>query len=251
MDDKLMTKIEAITELVNGRCDSIRSGKSVFTMNGANIVNKLSKKVLELNAMADRSWETVVEPKWYQTTDMTTCMCEVRLINPTEGEETGPFNALVNVSFEGDFSIAGVNTPVEVIRPLTKTESQQLGLAVKSKGSKPAPATKSKPENPVTGDTETPDTETGTETPDTETPGTETPSTETPDTETSNGTQAKPVSTEHIFNEYLISKDLPEEEIEAFKDWIGVATEDEMFEYLGEGEEAHQIDIEDYQNQED
>jgi hypothetical protein len=60
-----MTKIEAINDLLNSKCDYLKHGVSVFVLHGTDIVNKRSKKPIDMKNMLEDGWETFTEPKWY------------------------------------------------------------------------------------------------------------------------------------------------------------------------------------------
>jgi len=62
-----MEKIKAITMLVNGECDRITHGKSEFILYKGDIVNKRSKKTLDMKKMNEEGWNALVDPKWYDT----------------------------------------------------------------------------------------------------------------------------------------------------------------------------------------
>ncbi len=60
-----MKKIEAMNQLLTGEIDGIKHGTSVFIVEKDSIVNKRSKKVLDMKHLSEDGWEAVIEPKWY------------------------------------------------------------------------------------------------------------------------------------------------------------------------------------------
>lgn len=59
-----MNKITAVGKLTNGECDSILHGTSEFILHGEDIVNKRSKKVLDMKKMLEEGWDIKTMPKW-------------------------------------------------------------------------------------------------------------------------------------------------------------------------------------------
>jgi len=59
-----MNKITAVGLLANGECDAIMHGTSEFILNGEDIVNKRSKKALDMKKMFEEGWDTKLLPRW-------------------------------------------------------------------------------------------------------------------------------------------------------------------------------------------
>ena len=62
-----MTKMEAVAKLIGGGCDTIIFKKSQFVLDDGSIVNKRSKKALDMLRMTEDGWDIHVEPKWYES----------------------------------------------------------------------------------------------------------------------------------------------------------------------------------------
>ena len=60
-----MIKIEAINALLNGVADGIKHKTSIFVLDKESIVNKRSRKLLDMNHMMEEDWEEIINPKWY------------------------------------------------------------------------------------------------------------------------------------------------------------------------------------------
>jgi hypothetical protein len=59
-----MNKITAVSMLMNGECDSIMHGTSEFILLGEDVVNKRSKKALDMKKMREEGWDTKLLPRW-------------------------------------------------------------------------------------------------------------------------------------------------------------------------------------------
>jgi len=60
-----MTKIEAINLALAGDVDGIKHGTSVFIVDKDTIINKRSRKMLDMKHLTEKDWEGIVDPKWY------------------------------------------------------------------------------------------------------------------------------------------------------------------------------------------
>ena len=54
-----------MNELLNGNFDGIKHGPSVFVLLHDTIVNKRSKKQMDIKHLTEEGWEGIHEPKWY------------------------------------------------------------------------------------------------------------------------------------------------------------------------------------------
>ena len=59
-----MNKLSAVSELMNGSCDAIIHGTSEFILQGEDVVNKRSKKALDMKKMLEEGWDTKSLPRW-------------------------------------------------------------------------------------------------------------------------------------------------------------------------------------------
>ena len=60
-----MTKLDAVKRLLKGECDLIVHGKSEFMVRGTSIVNKKSKRPLDMKKLTEEGWELKNIPRWY------------------------------------------------------------------------------------------------------------------------------------------------------------------------------------------
>ncbi len=72
-----MTKIDAVNKLIAGECDYIKYGVSIFVLHNDDVVNKRSKKPIDMKHMMQGEWEAIVEPKWYDNVAEKPVLCWV------------------------------------------------------------------------------------------------------------------------------------------------------------------------------
>lgn len=89
-----MTKIEAMNELLDGKCDAIRHKSSIYIAHDDSIINKRSKKPLDAKSLHEEEWEIIVEPKWYDDLENGPIMCWVN---------DGDVCLIVKMTDDGDF----------------------------------------------------------------------------------------------------------------------------------------------------
>ncbi len=136
-----MNKITAVSQLMNGECDSIMHGTSEFILQGEDVVNKRSKKALDMKKMREEGWDTKLLPRWDDAMDggadrPTLCFLE----------NDGSLIIILNKTEEGDYVTSyGEIFDKEVygeLRPATREEA--LSLLADTKDA-PQPRTKPKP----------------------------------------------------------------------------------------------------------
>jgi len=60
-----MTKLSAVEKLIAGECDILIHGKSEFVLLNGAVVNKKSKKPMEMKDLMEEGWVCKSLPKWY------------------------------------------------------------------------------------------------------------------------------------------------------------------------------------------
>ncbi len=72
-----MTKIEAVQALVNDECDDIRFEKFVFVLEGGAIIDKESRRQMEMCQLTQDGWNLFSAPGWYENLDTKPILCKV------------------------------------------------------------------------------------------------------------------------------------------------------------------------------
>jgi len=141
-----MNKMSAVGMLVSGECDSILHGSSEFILQGEDVVNKRSKKALDMKKMLEEGWDTKMLPRWDDAMQdgaerPTLCVLEndgslIIILSKTEdGEYITSYGEIYDRDTYGQ------------LRPATRDEALALLADVKDAApSKPKPKTKPKSE---------------------------------------------------------------------------------------------------------
>jgi len=136
-----MTKIEAIGLLHSRKCDVIYKGSSEFILDKGSIINKRSKKALDLKDLSEDEWESKSFPKWYDELSE-----RMLLVMIESGGIPCVATGAVTDEESGEVSIVVQDGRIfncDEISPMTRDEASQF--LVNGKKIKVTPRTKPQP----------------------------------------------------------------------------------------------------------
>ncbi len=125
IEKETTSKIAAVQALLGGQCDSIKTGKSVFILDGDRVINKRSKTPLDFTRMMEKEWECIVNPAWHARREGERALCRL-VLNGREWVGVVEVVGADEVLYEAGDKI----DPAVTTTPLTRAEALELVLSV-------------------------------------------------------------------------------------------------------------------------